>query len=276
MNKRLTRVSVILIVLIAAMVLTAGTSFAKDKRVFKTLKKNKWTKTYDYCNNRYSKKQKGYIITCYKIKVPETRVYTFKMKNRKKKDDFYGVWVWSSKKRFLKGGDGGFHVTTLKIDEPIVLKKGTYYIDWFEGSKGRTQIKYTYKKVAAPGNLTKETAYSLTSGKKIYVSQTEKEHNPLWYKVQLTSARKIEFWTGRTVLCWKVYDSAGNEIEMDSEYMPDLCTFKPFRVYSLNTCQPGTYYIRLNEWGEGDFLLDAGEVLRSKVMYGCAMDLMWK
>ena len=93
MRKNRFRNFFIAVLLIAVLLMSTLVVSARDTNKFKTLPKNKWSKTASYCFYRYSKKQKGYIYTYYRIKVPYDSVLTFKMKGQKKNDPVYGCYA---------------------------------------------------------------------------------------------------------------------------------------------------------------------------------------
>ena len=272
MRKNRFRNFFIAVLLIAVLLMSTLVVSARDTNKFKTLPKNKWSKTASYCFYRYSKKQKGYIYTYYRIKVPYDSVLTFKMKGQKKNDPVYGVRLWKTKKKMLAGGDGKNYVAVLHVNEPIVLKKGTYYVEWFDCSKNKSKIKYTLKKITKKINSTPETATTLVPGKEIYMYQTIKDHKPRWYKLKLDKKQKITFWSRDYHYDYLTfYDSNMNRLEKDSIYNPFENTMTATKGFTTLAYPPGTYYLKMDSW-----IYEKYEANYSKVKYGFANVFKWK
>lgn len=272
MKKHIAGISVFLMIAMIISCVMPGSALAaaKNRDYWRTLKKNTWSKTARYCYYRDN------VTLNYKIKVPATGILTFKIKGKRKGDHECVIWLYSSKKRYLRGGDAGYYVEVLQIDQPVMVKKGTYYICWTDDSKRRTRIKYTYKKAPVLNNRSKEKAIPLVKGKKRIDYQNGISHPIRWYKFELKEADRLRFWTGCDEMSIHFYDSEGNELEWDSTYREDNDTYRAEKIYTKKVCPPGTYYLSFDAWGRSDFPLQSLQVNRSKVLYGAVFDILWK
>ncbi len=274
MKKNCARIAVMLAVMLAASLMVTDGAFAKskDKYVFKTLKAGKWTKTYKQCN-KYNKKKKNYTYTYYKINIPEDSVITFSIKGKKKNSDYCSVNLYTSKKRAKQGGYQGHYEKLLWINEPLVLKKGSYYMTWGEDSKGKTKIKYTYHKITYSPNTSMQRAAALSPGKTIYAAQTERNHAPRWYRLDLKTAKRIYIQTQEDAFnaYLNLYDKNGNLIECDCKYMVQKCVRVPYPAYTKRVLPAGTYYLKMDAWGQGE----SYSILTSKISFGHAIDIRW-
>lgn len=122
-----------------------------------------------------------------------------------------------------------------------VLPKGVYYIN-IDGDT-RTNLKWTFTKVASKANYCKAKAQTISAGKTYtLVSKYEYDHYR-WYKVKLTSRKKLYIKCkalhgdgNDTGADCAVYDSKGNKKNLKLSGV----TFR-----STAKLPKGTYYIRL-------------------------------
>lgn len=153
----------------------------------------------------------------------------FTLLNSKKQDftDFYPDYVAVSTSQ-----------TTGSVKYPV--SKGTYYISvksYYNSSNSvNIYVKYKFTPVKTPTNYCIGNAISLNSGKTAYIYQTPQKSFDRWYKINLTTSKKIKITTNASI---NVYDKDGNRV--NTNYVSS-------NIYETIKVASGTYYIRVESY----------------------------
>ena len=173
--------------------------------------------------------------TYYKVVVKGEGYITLSAKN--KSGTAYFDFLDKDKKHFSDPETVFASFGTESIKVPV--SKGTYYIRLQSKVDfgGKAYVKYKFTSVKQPTNYCIAKALTLKSGsyKKIY--QTPKYSFDRFFKIKLTTAKKITVKSKSEV---RIYDPEGNEIDT-TENFDDL----DLRTYKTKKLKKGTYYIRV-------------------------------
>jgi hypothetical protein len=270
MKRKIIRMIAFAMVLVIAGTCTslAGNDYKyREVNRFRTLKEGKHTRTFyksfDYPTRNKKTKTITYNWYIYKIKLPEDGIVTFSLsgidKKAARKAAFY-VDLYSSKKRMLK--DPNDKLQTRNVGEPMVLKKGTYYLRyWFstqlydEDKLNRTKIKYTFRKYKNRNNTSFENAYPLKADKTAWIAQTTKRHYIRYYKIDLKESQKLR--VESTPLMdimgrypdFTVYDESQKVFEIRKVKTLTSKAGGTLERYETKKKLPsGTYYIEVDGW----------------------------
>ena len=73
--------------------------------------------------------------------------------------------------------------------DSVVVEKGSYYV------RISGKCKYTFIKAVNNSDYNMSTAITIKPGKTIEIMQTKKHNYARWYKIKLTSNKKITYWS---------------------------------------------------------------------------------
>ena len=188
----------------------------------KTITEGEWL--YAHSNADYYKivvSGEGYLTITSKS---ETAIPYYEILNSKKH-------VFSDQS-FVDGGFDGSE--TIKV----AVSKGTYYIHYFGDEDCDTAcVKYTFTPIKQKTNYCKAKVITLKRGKTTKIYQTPKYGFDRYYKIRLSTARKITVYSGSYV---DIFDSKRNCYDTDTEFTDDSYIFKHTTEKKL---PKGTYYI---------------------------------
>ena len=138
--------------------------------------------------------------------------------------------------------DGIYPYDRASGKEGVVLYPGTYYVRLSDTSK-QAKFKFTTKKASALSfkNTSSKKATSLKAKKKAEMVFDTKHLKSRWYKIKLTKKQRI------TVCC----STNSNYVTFRDKNMKavdnESYTKKAYRT--VNVLNPGTYYVRINNYG---------------------------
>ena len=164
----------------------------------------------------------------YKISVPGEGCITLTAKASASGYDSVGADIEllnSKKNSFVEGSyDDDISLFAWGETESETIKaavsKGTYLVkvtDFSKDGSGKLTISYTYQKITQPTNYTIGRSAAVASGKKVMIYQTQQNNFDRWYKIKLTSNKKISVFTSESA-SYEIglYDSEGNEMKLSS------------------------------------------------------------
>lgn len=130
--------------------------------------------------------------------------------------------------------------------ENLALKKGTYYLDMYDGYSNSgytatTKVTITVTPVTEINktNYCKAKAASLSKDTYVTVAQTPNYSYARWYKIKLTAKQVVTIYTNENMgYNVRLYDSSLNRIS---------CTAGSKKVVSQDKLAAGTYYVYVIE-----------------------------
>ncbi len=208
--------------------------------------KNRWVYTYNY--------------TIYKIKIPADGYITVTNYNYKNDDNDLYLFDDLSKAKSNVGvyyPEGRIYTFNGRKTENFPVAKGTYYI--YSYRIGSYNFKYAFKAVSPKGdNYCAANAKTLKAKKKVIISTPRNYNYDRWYKIKLTSSKRISFTFEDMLISaenasnspsFDLYDSEKNHISLVHD--------SGFRYEPISKLAKGTYYIRVNTgvWANSNYSL---------------------
>ena len=147
--------------------------------------------------------------------------------------------------------------------ENLALKKGTYYLDMYDGYSNsdytattKVTITVTPATEINKSNYCKAKASSLSKDTYVTVAQTPNYSYARWYKIKLTAKQVVTIYTNDN-MGYKVrlYDASMNRIS---------CTSGSKKVVSQDKLASGTYYIYVTDTTSFSGQGRLGEYIRLK------------
>lgn len=217
---------IICLVMVLTFVFTFASPISTADAATKSIKEGVWTNIKSTSNY-------------YKVVVPGEGYVTLSAKNTKGGIAYFDFL--NSKKQFFSDPETVYS-TNGKVDNiKVPVSKGTYYIrlndDSYFGLAGHAYAKYTFTSIKQGTNYCMAKALTLKSGsyKKIY--QTPKYSFDRFFKIKLTTARKITVKSKSEV---EIYDIEGNEISNTDDFDNNN-----MRIYKTKKLKAGTYYLQV-------------------------------
>lgn len=184
----------------------------------------------------------------YKITVTKEGYITLYGKVTKKTSYAYGHCDFrllnSHKEEFSENYPDYVYVSSGNKTDSLkyAVSKGTYYIqpsNYYNSDNSVTvSVKYKFTAVTQPTNYCVGNAKSLSAGTVSKIYQTPKKNFDRWYKITLSSNKKV---TVTTDMYCKLFDDRGNEISLE---------YSSSKYSSKIKLAKGTYYIKAYEYDE--------------------------
>lgn len=257
--KRTTKklVSMLLAVLMLVTVAMPVTASAAVNYVIKNLNAGTWVgQSYKYNG------QTGIHYTYYKITVDKAGELDFSYKG----DEYGGITIYNSKSDLVNSGTkySRTYLSANTKNKNIAVEKGTYYLNVSSGS-----WKYTFKAAVNKDNYRMGKALALKAGATVRICQSPKMNYGRWYKVTLTSKKKLYYATNYGTGNVGSYDSNAYLIEIYNASGKRIETVKngsEIKYCTKAKLAKGTYYIyvKSNPVYAGDRAYAFGNVVTLK------------
>lgn len=218
----LTMAVLIVVILLGASALAAGTQSSD----ISTLKPGKWYSTVSGSN----------LLS---VKVSKDSLLTANWKGNSQERLSINLYKDANRKNYLTDL---YTYQTASGTQSFVLRKGTYYVSFYDSTKN-SKVKFNVSALKDYKNYCPSRAVTMKKG----VKYLHGAHVPLnsfeydWFKIKLTKKQRITMYCSTNSNYVTFRDKNMKAVDNESY------TKKAYRT--VNVLNPGTYYVRINNYG---------------------------